>query len=345
MADLLRSELKARDAFVKGDNAFQRRARLLQCLWRESVGLDPGSRNGKPKGARLSSATQPRSDAGPDDDPDRLANFLTDTISNVARLELAEVGDPETDRRWSTDRVRLELIASQPMLINLFGELIVDPVVLTAVLSQLWAPAESTTSVGGPKEGIAEVTAVELRRPATIVPGVVDVLVEFRGHDGNDSLLGFRVRYAENFRVGAVDPDPAWDAVATGPDELAAPPLQQVWLDYLALREVATELGVPAERTWFVQLHPAENFRAADVAGRFLDVVNVVGLDDRCEVVSLERFVESVSEVVADDWVGEFAERYLGFVLVDELLGFATPDDGFAESEIKDDANHDDPEW
>lgn len=349
MADPLRRELIARDAFVKSDNAFQRRARLLQCLWREASGLEAGRRNGKDVGSRIN--------PGPGGTAD-YRNFLTETIAEVAKLELAEVeaenrrnvalssvapgagaGEAEVREpamleadavetsgdsaptpakpakpaptRWSSERLLVDLVASQPMMLNLVGELVVAPETFAKVLQGIPALRLSDK---------ATVEAVELRRAGTKSPGFVDLLIEYTDEERQQCRLGFRVRYTENFRVGALKPEPEWNRIAGGiskefADELVEPPLQQVWIDYLALREIAAADGVGADRVRFVQVHPGDNFRAQDVAYRFNDFVG-----RGVEVVTLEEFVGAIEAVVDEPWVTEFRERYLGFEVIDELL-------------------------
>ncbi len=54
---------------VTGDNAWQRRARLLQGLWRKRTGLEAGEQAKKCLGSRISIA---------DGEPPALANFLSE---------------------------------------------------------------------------------------------------------------------------------------------------------------------------------------------------------------------------------------------------------------------------
>ena len=76
-------------AFVATDNAFQRRARLLQSLWRDEQGLPPGEHRGRLLGSRL----------GMPSAKDSLANYLTDTIRNVVRREVLDPDRSQGERR------------------------------------------------------------------------------------------------------------------------------------------------------------------------------------------------------------------------------------------------------
>ena len=87
MADAarLRELAEEHHAYVASDNAFQRRARLLQALWREEQGLPIGEHRGRPLGSRIAMP------AARDD----LLNYLTDTVRSVVRREVL---DPERSR-------------------------------------------------------------------------------------------------------------------------------------------------------------------------------------------------------------------------------------------------------
>jgi hypothetical protein len=103
--------------FEKTDKTpFQRRARLLQSLWRTEQGYKCGSHKSRdkirPLGSRL---TMPWAE-------ESLANFVTDKIRDVVR---SEVLNPEGSKGKLYGRPRIfnDLLSSQPLCFNLFGEL------------------------------------------------------------------------------------------------------------------------------------------------------------------------------------------------------------------------------
>src|ERR1700733_13878954 len=67
-------------ALVPTDNQFQRRARLLQSLWRDAHSPPIGEHRGRPLGSRLAMPFA--------EDP--LSNYLTDTIRSVVRREVLD---------------------------------------------------------------------------------------------------------------------------------------------------------------------------------------------------------------------------------------------------------------
>jgi len=106
--DLLRSH----HAFVKSDNPFQRTVRLRQAMWREKQGYPIGLHRDQPLGTRLQMP----------DAKNHLWNYLTDSIRDVVRAEVlgARRGD---GKLFGEPRIFNDLLSSQPLCFNLFGEL------------------------------------------------------------------------------------------------------------------------------------------------------------------------------------------------------------------------------
>jgi PD-(D/E)XK nuclease superfamily len=105
MRRLSEALLRQHHVFVASDNAFQQRARLLQALWREGQGLPIGAKsNGEPLGSRI-----PLEMA-----KETLANFLTDTIRESVRRELAAVRGG-SHQLIAEERLYANLLSSQPL--------------------------------------------------------------------------------------------------------------------------------------------------------------------------------------------------------------------------------------
>ena len=107
---------------------FQWKARLLQSQWRERQGLPPADYRGKLRGARI-----PMPGA-----QETLANYLTPTIREVVRRE---VQDPvrAKGKLFGRPRIYNNLLSSQPLCFNLFGELTENLPLATSTLSELTA--------------------------------------------------------------------------------------------------------------------------------------------------------------------------------------------------------------
>ena len=105
---------------------FQWQARLLQSHWREEQGLEAGEYRGKIRGARL---TMPGAE-------EALWNYLTPNIREVVRRE---VEDPvrAKGKLYGRPRIYDNLLSSQPLCFNLFGELSLDLDLATEALSDM----------------------------------------------------------------------------------------------------------------------------------------------------------------------------------------------------------------
>ena len=138
MAPDIDDEARRLHAFISTDSAFQRLARVRQARWRERTALPIGEHRGAPLGSRL-----PMPFAR-----DSLANYLTDTIRDVVRVEVLD-RSKSAGKLFGQPRIFNDLLSSQPLCFNLFGELQRDLVLASRVVSLL-------------TEGhVARVTAIE----------------------------------------------------------------------------------------------------------------------------------------------------------------------------------------
>lgn len=120
--------LRRHHCFVPTDTRFRSAARLLQNAWRVDQGLSLGSyRDGAGRRHKLGSrltATDGR----------RGANFISPAIARLVEKELIyrEIGAVIEE-----ERLRQNLLSSQPLCFNLFGPLKLDLGLATAVFEQL----------------------------------------------------------------------------------------------------------------------------------------------------------------------------------------------------------------
>jgi hypothetical protein len=176
-----RDILKAHHVMVRGDNTWQRQARLMQALWRERAGLKAGEHQGSRLGSRISRA---------DGDPPTLSNF----ISEPAKRQVLAAVDaaPHTGAFLSRPRLWVDLLSSQPLCFNLFGPLAEEPDLATAALRLVW-PQQITRVTDirfewSPGRGDARYTA---NRSA------FDVFIGYEGPGGR-GFLGIEVKYHED---------------------------------------------------------------------------------------------------------------------------------------------------
>ncbi|WP_372451357.1 PGN_0703 family putative restriction endonuclease [Pseudonocardia oceani] len=143
-AVIARPVLEAHHAYVRGDNAWQQRARLHQSLWRQAHGLVAGMHDGKPLGSRLAPA---------DAEPPTLPNYLSPQAQHCVEAAVAEA--PKTGALLGRPRLWVDLLSSQPLCFNLFGPLAEDHTLAGRVLSRLWPEIRSRRALrptGAPKQ-------------------------------------------------------------------------------------------------------------------------------------------------------------------------------------------------
>jgi hypothetical protein len=253
-----REQLERHHAWVSGDLPWQRQLRLLQALWREQqqlpIGMHP--RNGdesRPLGSRIAAG----------DAEDDLGNYLTETIRQVVRDELSSAA--EEQKLFSTPRIYDDLLSSQPLCFNLFGELKANLDVATALARHLWP------------DRVEQVTRLEFEHsPGRGDPAYLgnrtafDAYLEHTTPQGGQGFIGIEVKYHESLQVAPAEiRDRIGDvARASGlfgePDwrALAEPPLQQVWFDHLlalsmllTLEDVVAALQLVDGRGWVDHFH------------------------------------------------------------------------------------------
>lgn len=287
--------LREHHVLVKADDAFQQRARLTQALWRERHGHPIGLHRGAPLGSSMDLDYAERT----------LANFLTETIRDVVRDVLR---DADPGALISERRLYANLLSSQPLCFNLFGELARDLDLATAVFRQL-APGR-----------VARVTEVAFEHsPGRGDPrftgdrSAFDVFVRYASAAGRPGFLGIEVKYHEALGDAPAEHRPRYDELADAmgifPEDRAAlkrRPLQQIWRDHLLAGALLTsDLGY--EEGVFVLLHPEGNTACANAVGKY-----------RAQLRNTESFTSwTLEEVIAAlrsagaTWAELVQERYL----------------------------------
>lgn len=291
--------LDQHDVLVGGDSAFQATLRLRQARWRETQGLPVGLHRDMPLGSRLA---LPYAE-------ETLANYLTPTIRDVVRREVI-APDPQHDKLYGKPRIFNDLLSSQPLCFNLFGELAVDLELASSVCSSLWPTSvDVVTKIDfewSPGRGDANYLGNK---------SAFDVVIFHTTPAGGPGFIGIEMKYHENLRVSAAVHKPRYDEVAErsgvfadpSADELRATPLQQIWLDHLlALSMLQSSDGYDAGR--FVLMYPEINDRCVTIGKAYEEHVRQ---PNSFQQVTIETFVAAIATQRDAAWVGEFSRRYL----------------------------------
>jgi hypothetical protein len=285
---------------IPSDSVFQRRARLLQALWREAHDYPIGTHRGRPLGSRLA---MPEAE-------EHLWNYLTDTTRSVVRAETRGESRDQT-KLYGEPRIFDDLLSSQPLCFNLFGELARRPALASEFARRFW-PGR-----------VDDVIRIEFEwSPGRSDPrylgnrSAFDVFVEHTVPGGGRGFIGIEVKYHENLKVKPARHQPQYETIAAQagvfkPDRLDAllqPPCQQLWLDHLLA------LSMLQRDRWdtglFVLLSPAANPACTAAWTTYLTCLVP---EPHAESRTLEDVVATLGTCTSEPWAAELAARYLDF--------------------------------
>ena len=313
--------LREHDVFVASDNAFQRRARLLQALWREERGYPAGSYTSRPKKGRPKKRSLGSRLRMPDAETE-LWNYLTPAIGSLVRAEL-EANRAVTDSRYKklyTERRLFEdLLSSQPLCFNLFGELALDLDLATAVGRRLWP------------DRIDRVTAIRFEYS----PGrgdlrylgnrsAADALIEHTTPTGKCGLIAIETKYHESLGGKAGEWKPRYTTLLskTGVVRSVDSDLRQGWLQQILLDHLLALSMLEAD-PWatalFVFAYPRPNERCEEAVAEYQSRLTTRG-EQSFEPRTLEQIVDALKSEVNGRWVGQFRRRYLAWDRAETLL-------------------------
>lgn len=186
--------------FVPGDHRFKAAARFLQALWREDRDLPIGI-HADPQGKRRRLGSRISTTAGY-----LGANFLHPDIVPVVTRALAY---REPGAAYDVDRLKTNLLSSQPLTFNLFGPLARDMRLATRFVAEL-LPGTLTEVTDvlfehSPGRGEARFTADRT---------AFDVVLRGRSTTGERALVCIEIKYSEAGHEPAPPPNPRHREIA-----------------------------------------------------------------------------------------------------------------------------------
>lgn len=290
---------------------FQRRARVLQSLWRAERGYACGVHrargNVRQLGSRLEMPWAQHS----------LANFVTSRVREVVR---AEVVDPvrSKGKLFGKPRIFNDLLSSQPLCFNLFGELRFDLPLASRVVEH-FTSGRFTDVVAiefehSPARGDARYSGDR---------SAFDVFVECRTRRRGRAFVGIEVKYHENLAGRAAPHRPRYDELAElmgcfRPESrapLTRQPLQQLWRDHLLLG--ATRVVDAFEDAQFVVLHPRENEACRTAIEAYRASLSDTSSFDSWLLEDLLHFLVTNTDA---EWPSLVFDRYCDFSKLDRAL-------------------------
>ncbi len=296
-------ELRDYDVYYKPDTDFASHARLLQSKWRVKQGLkmnnSPKSNYGNFVDTDIAKATK--------------VNFMTDNIKKLINDKILEirskgglVGEP---RIWNN------LLSSQPLCFNLFGELHYDLNLATKFFQALFP------------DKVSAVTKIDFEfsskrhKPDN---SAFDVYVEYL-HNYKKHFFGIEVKYqenlleethgkaAENFAkhkdeyIKLTDDSKFYKPNAI--EQLQFAPLAQMWRDHL-LSFNMTNKNISGS---FIFLYPFDNDECNKVVSIYQTYLASNNEDEsKFYPRDLANFIRTLKEIHNTKWTQELAERYLG---------------------------------
>lgn len=280
---------------------FQRKARILQSMWRKDRGFEAGGYQGIKRGNYLPMPWA----------KETLNNFLSDTIKEVVSKEV--INQTDGNKFYAKPRIFNNLLSSQPLCFNLFAELQQDLFLATKVFRQL-CPYR-----------IHNVAKIEFEySPGRKDPRYLedhtafDVYVEFFNKSDEKGFIGIEVKYHENLRSTTVENKDRYFEVASRMGcfkrdclkTLRRSPLGQIWRDHLLAGSLMYSPKDNFRDGFFVLLYPKDNPHCQSAVEKYKKCLSI---DRTFQAWTLEDVTEAIKQNTKNWWIDEFIERYLNF--------------------------------
>lgn len=299
-------------AFEQVDRSpFQRRARVLQSLWRIEQGYDCGQHVhrgvSRPLGSRLA---MPWAQTN-------LANFLTE---NVRAVVTREVLDPRNNKGKLFGRPRIfnDLLSSQPLCFNLFAELRFDLDLASRIVSQLTNGRFSSVQA-------IEFEYSPSRRDQryTADRSAFDVFLNCTTDTGKRGFIGIEVKYHENLFGEPAPHRDRYDEIAgsmrcfrtESAQRFKESPYQQIWRDHLLAG--AIQQADAYEDGMFVMLYPRANEHCDAAATNYSTLLSNQSTFGNW---LLEDVLNALIANTASTWPRKVFDRYCDFTKIERAL-------------------------
>ena len=298
------------------DNKYQAYYRYLQTIWRKSNNIPVKKDLGQSEDEVYGNYTS-----------DPCVNFMTEGIRALVDYELSP--EHKGDRLIDETRLRTNLLSSQPLCFNLFGELKLH---LDKALQFFNALYDNY---------FKSIDKIEFEyNPARRDPRLTgdrsafDVFVEYTSVSGNNGFIGIEVKYSETLNEGANTVDNILekqfcDEPRTRRDryrelsegifleesfkKLEKLPAFQIWRDHLLAVSMLKAFPEKYDEGVFLFLAPYSNKNCRDGVEKYSNLLlKNEGVDSQFCHAWLEEYIEALDEVFDEDWTKDIKKRYLG---------------------------------
>lgn len=279
---------------------FASKARLLQSIWRTEKGFEY--------------------------DEEKLGNYLIEknAINNGENFltkkifELVKnVVNNNSDKKKVIQEPRIwtNLLSSQPMAFNMFGELVENLDLCKKTFEELY-----------PEREINEILRIEFEYSPERKSGkytndnsAFDVFIEYMNNRDEKCFFGIEVKYAENLNDKPSSHKNEYEVVADKSmifrkesiDSLKEKPIQQIWRDHLLALSMFMKSN-DYKIGDFIYLYPSENKNCRIGVEKYKETFKE-SVESYFKPLTLEKLVGVVKKYCADNWINEFENRYLNF--------------------------------
>ncbi|OCW92361.1 hypothetical protein A9168_16420 [Macellibacteroides sp. HH-ZS] len=279
---------------------FASKARLLQSIWRTEKGFEY--------------------------DEEKLGNYLIEknAINNGENFltkkifELVKnVVNNNSDKKKVIQEPRIwtNLLSSQPMAFNMFGELVENLDLCKKTFEELY-----------PEREINEILRIEFEYSPERKSGkytndnsAFDVFIEYMNNRDEKCFFGIEVKYAENLNDKPSSHKNEYEVVADKSmifrkesiDSLKEKPIQQIWRDHLLALSMFMKSN-DYKIGDFIYLYPSENKNCRIGIEKYKETFKE-SVESYFKPLTLEKLVGVVKKYCADNWINEFENRYLNF--------------------------------
>lgn len=296
--------LKKYDAYYMKDNPFQSRTRLLQSIWREQKNY-PKGRLGNYLERKFAIET--------------ASNFLTERIREIVRKEVENC--KKEDKKIQEPRIWDNLLSSQPMVFNLFGELSLDLDLCTRLFTRIFPDIGAVTEVVfeySPGRG------ADKGAKYTADGTAFDVFIKYVSRNERPGFIGIEAKYHENSKSTTYSHKRSYDRIIAETNMfredciewLKKESLQQIWRDHLlSLSMYRTNQEYSSGK--FVLLYPNGNQEWVVVLDKYIKTLT--SKDNSVNgfyAITLELVIKILKEISKADWIVDFEDRYLNFAKI-----------------------------
>jgi len=285
---------------------FASKARLLQSIWRTEKGYNYDSK--KKLGNFLDENFAKSSGA----------NFLTDNIFEIVKNE---VKNKHIHKKVIQEpRIWNNLLSSQPLAFNLFGELKKDLYLASKVFQELY-----------PERNIREISAIEFEySPGRKNPkytgdsSAFDVFIKYETIDNKNGFFGIEVKYAEDLNDKPSTHKKTYETISeksgifdlSKSNELKNKPIQQIWRDHL----LALSLFITNSDFFigdFIYQYPSKNEKCKDAINKYIQTFSI-SKETHFSPLTLENITSTIKKHTKNKWINDFENRYLNFDKIDK---------------------------